>query len=295
LIYRILSYGVLLALLVAVHIVSVDKLTEKHAAFQKTGYQEQLFSLPIPILKIVAFDYKGVVSDVLFIKGLVYIGGFLSQKNNTEEHIRLSDSQWRAFFGIMNASTDLDPYFQDPYYLANAFLTWDAGMIQETNTLLDKGIRYRKWDPVLPFFSGFNYFYFLQENDKASEKLMEASRRHGNNPALANLSLKLAFKAHKTENSISFLEELIDKTDDKQTIKMFKTRIEAFRAILTLEKAVGTYKQKFGAVPINIDQLVINNIIREIPNDPYGGKFSIDTKGMIKTTSEAKLFPYQNK
>jgi hypothetical protein len=150
-IYRVLSYGVLLALLVAMHIISVGKLTEKHAAFQNAGYQEQLFSLPIPILKIVAFDYKGIVSDALFIKGLVYLGGFVSQNKTAEERIQLSDSQWRAFLHVMDASTDLDPYFQDPYYLANAFLTWDAGMIQETNALLDKGIRYRNWDPVLPF------------------------------------------------------------------------------------------------------------------------------------------------
>ena len=49
----------------------------------------------------------------------------------------------------------------DPYFYANAFLPWDAHMTEETNRLLEKGSRYRDWDWMLPFFIGFNDFFFL--------------------------------------------------------------------------------------------------------------------------------------
>jgi len=295
LIYRILSYGLLLALLATVHIASVGILTEKNTAFLKTNQQEQISALPAPLLRILAFDYKGIVSDALFIKGIVYIGGFLVQKNHPVERVRLSDSQWRAFLHVMDASTELDPYFQDPYYFANAFLTWDAGMIKEANAFLDKGSRYRHWDWSLPFFAGFNYFYFLQDNDKASEKLMEASRRNNKNLLLASLASKLAFKENKTENSILFLEEMINKTEDEQTREKLKTRLDAFNAILTLEKAVEAYQQKFGRMPEQIDELVKKNILAEIPQDPYGGEYFIDERGQVRTTSETKNLPVQNR
>jgi len=284
---RILTYC-LIALFFVVHIVAVGKLTDQHAALQKSGYQNQLFVLPSPILKVVALDYDGVVSDYLFFKGITYIGGFASRGGR----FQLNESQWQGFYNILDVSTDLDPYFQDPYYFANAFLTWDAGVVRETNVLLKKGSKYRTWDWSLPFFIGFNNFYFLQDYDKAAEFLMVASRRPGASTTLASLASKLAFKAKRTENSIAFLEEMIKKTDDESMKKTFGTRVEAFKAILVLENAVDDYRKKFRRFPVNLDELVKKKIIIEIPKDPFGGKFSVDSQGAIRTTSEFLLLPY---
>jgi hypothetical protein len=289
---RIVNAG-LLILFVAVHIVALNTLTEQHAVLQKSEYQNQLFVLPAPILKVAALDYQGIVSDYLFVKGIVYLGGFVSQKGSGIVQLNLNEHQWHEFYNLMDVSSDLDPYFQDPYYVANAFLAWDAGMIQEANTLLEKGSRYRTWDWSLPFFLGFNYFYFLQDHDKASEKIMEASRRPGASPVLASLASKLAFKSKKTESSILFLEEMIKKTDDESTKKMFEERVEAYKALLVLEKAVDDFKEKFRRVPADIDELIKKKIIAEIPKEPYGGKFYIDSHGAVKTTSESLLVPHR--
>ncbi len=285
----------LLGILILAHLILVNILTAEHASSPKTGPQEELFVLPSPILKIASLGYKGIVSDFLFMKGIVYLGGFATQRGHGIVEMPLSNDQWRSFYGVMAVTTDLDPYFQDPYYLANAFLTWDAGMVQETNTLLNKGIRYRDWDWTLPFFAGFNSFYFLGQNERASEYLMEASRREGENSTLASLASKLAFKANKTENSILFLEEMINKTNDEATKKMFETRVDAYKSILTLEKAADQYRQRFKKSPINLDEMLNKKIIAAIPKDPYGGKFYIDSQGAIKTTSESLLVPYQKK
>lgn len=291
---RALHYAFLaLALFAAFHVVIVNKLTAQQYEIQRTASQEQLFALPSPIVRILALDYKGIVSDYLFIKGIVYIGGFVS--GPSRGRFQLTETQWQAFYRTMDVSTDLDPYFLDPYYLANAFLTWDAGMVRETNTLLDKGTRSRDWDWLLPFFAGFNYFYFLQENDKASEMLMEASRRQDNNPVLASLASKLAFKANKTENSIAFLEELLSKTDDIVMKRRYAIRIYAFKGILALEKAVTEYRHKFRRAPKDIDELVAKKFIAELPKDPYGGKYYIDADGNVRTTSEDQLLPYMRK
>jgi hypothetical protein len=284
---RGLIYGIL-ALLVAGHIFTVGILTEKHSALRKTGYQEHLFLLPAPVLRVAALDFKGLASDFLFVKGMVFIGGFISPGGR----FQLEESQWSEFYKIMDASTDLDPYFQDPYYIANAFLPWDAGMVRETNVLLDKGTRYRTWDWSLPFFSGFNFFYFLQDYDKASERIMVASRRPGSPPLLASLASKLAFKANKIESSIFLLEEMLKNTDDESTKKIFETRIKAYQAIFFLEQAVSTYRRQFKRAPANIEELIKRNIITELPKDPYGGKFYMDLQGNVRTTSEQLLMPH---
>lgn len=285
---RGLTYG-LVALFAVVHIVAVGKLADQQKSLQKSGYQEQLFVLPSPILKIAALDYDGIASDYLFLKGITYIGAYVSPGGR----FQLSALQWQGFYNILDVSTDLDPYFQDPYYFANAFLTWDAGMIRETNVLLEKGSKYRDWDWTLPFFIGFNYFYFLQDYDKAAEFLMVASRRPGASPELANLASKLAFKAKKTENSITFLEEMIKKTDDESMKKLFEKRVAAFKAIFALEKAVDAYRIKFKTSPANLEELVKKKTIVEIPKDPYGGNFSLDSQGEVRSSNESQLLPYR--
>lgn len=189
---------------------------------------------------------------------------------------------------ILNVSTDLDPYFLDPYYVAQAHLTWEGNMVRETNTLLDKGSRYRDWDWMLPFYIGFNYFYFLQENDKASEYLMEASKRPNSPSLLTTLAARLAYEAHRTENAIIFLQEILSKTDDENTKKMYEMRLNALKGILFLERAAAVYQERFKTRPEKLDALIAKGIIQDIPKDPYGGEFYIDKNGTIKTTSELR-------
>jgi hypothetical protein len=273
-----------------IHGIAVDTLTRERSALDRLKDQEQLYVIPAEVLKIAAFDYDGVLSDLLFIKSMVYVGGFLEPQGG-RVGFHLTEPQWRGVYNMLSVSSAMDPYFQDPYYIANAFLTWDAGLISEVNTLLEKGSNARDWDWTMPFFIGFNYFYFLQDNDKAADYLMQASRRPNASPMLASLASKLAFKANKTESSILFLEEIIKKTDDDSLKEIFETRVQAFRAILVLEKAVEQYRRKFRSTPANIEELTRRGIISDLPQDPYGGTYYLSPDGSVKSTTEQMLVP----
>ena len=168
-------------------------------------------------------------------------------------------------------------------------------MIREANDLLSKGIKHRTWDWMLPFFAGFNHFYFLQENEKAAEFLMEASRRPSADPMLASIASKLAFQERRTETSIQFLEEMLQKTDDELTKQRFKKRIEALRGILLLEQAVEQYQRRYHDKPHSVELLVAKGMIQNVPQDPYGGKFYLDPSGSVRSTTERELMPHRKK
>lgn len=246
------------------------------------------FVISGPLLKIISLEYDGLLSDYVFIKGMVFLGNRLDK----EKKLHLSKQDWRWVNQIFSISTDLDPYFVDPYYVVNAFLTWDGNMVQEANSLLEKGSRAREWDWSLPFFIGFNEFYFLENNDKASHYLMEASRRPGANPILADLAARLAFKAKKTENSILFMQEMLRKTEDGSLKEQLEIRLEALQNILFIEQAVKRYHDRFRRGPAKLKDLVAKGIIREVPQDPYGGSYFIDTDGAIRSTSSQLLETY---
>ncbi len=281
------SLGVLLVLvLAALHVTLLGKVSAVARSLPKD--EGTSFVVPAPILRITALEFDGLASDALFLKVLVFVGSTMERKDRP----RIKDWEYRWMYNVLDASSGLDPYFYDPYYFANANLTWDGVMIKETDKLLERGSRSRDWDWRLPFFLGFNEFYFLREDEKASADLMEASRRPGASPLFASLASKLAFKEHRTENAIVFLEHMIEKTDDEAVKKEFETRLDALRSIDQLEKAVGKYRGKFGRVPKSLDELVAKRIIGSVPHDPLGGTFYVDAQGAVKTTSEGQLMPH---
>jgi hypothetical protein len=247
------------------------------------------FVIPSPALKITSFEYKGVVSDLLFLKAAIFFGGTFTRK----EEPRVKPEEWQWLYKVLTASTDLDPYFVDPYLLANAHLTWDGGMIRETNVLLEKGTRYRDWDYTLPFFAGFNSFFFLYDNAEAAEFLVTASQRPGPSGQLLSLASRLVYKEKKTENAILFLEAVVKKTEDKRQKKQYEIRINALQARLLLERAVSAYQEKFSRSPVSLQGMVEKGILKEIPIDPYGGKFSVSPDGEIVCTSDHLLMPGQ--
>jgi hypothetical protein len=187
-------------------------------------------------------------------------------------------------YATLDAASDLDPYFFDPYFFANATLPWKGGLVEETNILLGKGTRYRDWDWTLPFYRGFNAFYFLQQNEKASEYLMEASRRTDDNSFMATLAARLAYKANKTENAIIFLNQMLQ-TAVGSSRETYQTRLDALKGIYVLEQAVKAYRNKFNHLPLNLHEPFFLERFPVFPSDPYGGVYYLDPDGSVKTTS----------
>lgn len=273
---------ILILLLFPVHVSIISKVAEGKKLLPKG--EDTSYVLPSPILKIMALEFDGLASDFLFLQALVFEGSTFERK----ERPRVKEWEYRWMYNTLNASTDLDPYFFDPYYFGEANLTWEGNMVREINTLLEKGSRFRDWDWALLFYAGFNSFYFLHEDANASEYLMEASKRPDASPMLASLAARLAYKGKKTENAIIFLQEILSITDDENTKKMYEKRLNALKAILFLERAAAAYQERFKKQPQSLDDLITKGAINDIPKDPYGGKFYIDKDGSIKTTSELR-------
>lgn len=239
--------------------------------------------MPSKIVQIIALEFKGIFADVIFSRTMTYFGGKIIRKED------ITEEEWRWIYENVDVATDLDPYFLDPYYFGAMTLAWEANRVKEANLLLEKAFKHRDWDWTIPFYLGFNYFYFLQDDIKASEYLIEASNRSGSDRGLLpTFAARLAYKGNRTENAVIFLEAIIEKTSDESARWIYERRLNALKAILYLERAVTAYKDRFKNQPTNLEELVANGVIKELPKDPYAGKFYIDKDGSIKTTSELR-------
>lgn len=278
--YRRFLPGIVLALLIPMHILALSRIGEEQKKLPVSDESSSVITGPV--VRLTALGNEGVASDFLFLKAIVFYGSTFERNGRP----RIKPGEWKWLYNILTASTDADPYFLDPYYFAAGVLTWDSHLIREANELLEKGTRYRDWDWKMPFFLGFNYFYFLQDNGKASEYMMESSRREGSGRVISTLASRLAYEGNRTENAIYFLREILKNTDDPSIKKEYTFRINALETILSLEQAVEKYKKKYGRTPGNLNKLVERKIIPALPKDPYGGEFYLDQKGNVKTTSD---------
>jgi tetratricopeptide (TPR) repeat protein len=236
--------------------------------------------LPPLATRLISLEFKSIVADFLFARASQYFGGKIETRELTDRN----DMQW--LFNNLFVITDLDPYFEDPYYFGNALFTWDVGMVKEANFLLQRGTEARSWDFQMPFYLGFNKFYFLHEYREAADYLLIASRRPGAYAFLPTLAARLYNQAGKTESAIVFLKVFLENERDKRIRQSLEIRLDALQKMLFLERAVVQYRDRLGIMPRSLDSIIQARIIDSIPPDPYGGKFYLDKDGSIKTTSK---------
>ena len=243
--------------------------------------QVELKELTLPpfVSRFLALEFRSVAADYLFAQVIQFYGGRV-QAGET-----FTPADWMWLYSNLQVVTDLDPYFEDPYYFGNAVLTWNGRLYNQANRLLQKGAVARTWDWQFPFYIGFNSFYFLNDNKGGADYFLMAAKRPGASPYLPALAARLYKNEGKTALAISVLTDFLESERDPKTRKSFEIRLEALKKILALEQAVGLFRKKTGRAPRDLQALVEKGLITEIPTDPYGGRFYVDKNGSIMTTS----------
>jgi hypothetical protein len=237
------------------------------------------YVLPSRFSRILALGYQGLLSDYLFLKTVTFYGERqMLQKN-------LSDRDWDYFIASLDVLTDLDPYFFDLYILAEGNLAWE-GKVEEANRLLEKGRNYRDWDWRIPYFIGFNYFYFQKDFESAGPYIMEAAKLPGSPSYLPTLAARLAYYGGKTETGIFFLQGLLAESNDPRFRAPLEMRLHALEGAAELEKLIERYKNERGQPPDRIEDLMAAGYIDWLPDEPYGGEWVILKTGRVFSTSK---------
>jgi hypothetical protein len=237
------------------------------------------YLFPSKFSRILALGHQGLLSDFLFLKTATYIGG----KGNSAQS--MGEADWQFVFNSLDVVTDLDPYFVDPYMLAEGLLAWDAGKPLLANQLLLKGTNYRKVDWRLPFFIGFNHFYFLKDYETAAGYIMTAAHLPGSDAYLKTLGARLAYYGGKSKTALLFLQQMLAETDDPLLKNRLAQRLTALEGAVVIEEALEKFKVQRGRMPVSLSELVAAGFLAELPVEPYGGKWGVLENGRVFSTS----------
>jgi len=238
------------------------------------------YIIPSKFSRILALGNQGVLSDFLFLKISTFIGG----RSGSEEP--LIEEDWQYVIRSLDVVIDLDPYFVDPYMLTEGLLAWDAGKPEAANRLLTKGMKYRTHDWRLPFFVGFNHFFFLKDYESASGFIMQASQLPGSPAYLATLGARLAYYGGKSRTALLFLQQMLADTDDVLMENRLQKRLLALERAVFIEDALAEFKNQEKRMPKELSELVTAGYLIALPVDPYGGKWGILKNGRVFSTSK---------
>lgn len=129
-------------------------------------------------------------------------------------------------YHALDVVTTLDPKFSYAYQFGGVNLSVIGGEVEKSNALLLKGIRENPDVWQIPFYLGFNYFFYLNDYQSAAGFMAQASLIPGHPAYLPKLAARLYAQAGKKETAVQFLEQMIHETEDDKVKEALQERIE---------------------------------------------------------------------
>jgi hypothetical protein len=231
-------------------------------------------------LRVAVLGYEHVVADFLWIQAIQAMG----ERKVTEEAGR-----WIAH--AFDVITTLDPLFVRVYEAGGIALVTLVVMPEESNRLLEKGIRHNPEVWQLPFLLGFNYYFEMQDDQKAAAYIARASRLPGAPGFLVGFATRLYVSARTPGDAIAFLSQMYAHTPDENVKRVLEQRLREVvveRDLQLLEEAVSRYRERYRRAPARLEDLVGPGLLRELPREPLGGRYLFDPQTQSVRSSEMK-------
>lgn len=249
---------------------AIDKRTE----ISKGKY---IFLPDVDAVKRFSLGFDALVTDITWLRCVQYAG---------EKQYTANGLDW--MYRSLDLITTLDSKFETAYLFGGIILASDRNFVDKSISILEKGMKNLPDRWRFPFYIGFNYFFYLQQFDLASEFIMKASRVPGSPAYLPLLASRLLAEANKPDTALAFLEKMYNQTDDpvlREKIEDRMKRVAVERDLNALQIAVQEYSKIEGKNPETLGDLVSLGLVRGIPVEPFGGYYYLDRDtGNVKSS-----------
>jgi len=250
---------------------------------------ESFMYLPDPEhLKVASLGYEELVADLLWLKAVQNMG-----------QRQISGLGYDWIYKALDTVTTLDPLYIAPYETGGLILTIVADKVDLSNKLLEKGVENNPDVWQLPFYLGFNYFYYLRDFPTAARYLDQAAKIDGSPGYLPMLVSRMYIQSENAAASLCFLQAMYDRTEDERVRASLLGRmdeVKTYMVVGALQKVVDEYEKRMHRRPMDIEELVRTGIIDRAPEEPNGGYFFIDKDGKVQSSKlKSHLGVYMNK
>lgn len=230
----------------------------------------------------IRFGWNGIMADMLWIRGFHYVQG---QWQLIEAgHEKPKEGWHKQLPDLYDVITDLDPHFI-PAYRGGALLL--AALTKKPEAaieLLKKGVKEnptKYWE--LPYEIAVNYV-FEHKDDPAAEAearkwieiASDKSRYPDITPQVPRMAAYLLSKEEDKPNRFDLAIDIwkewekSDSEEIKQVARQNILKYQRRKIVAELADAVKKFEKEKGRPPNDLDELVKEKIISEVPADPGG-------------------------
>ena len=240
---------------------------------------QQLMYLPNgEYLRMVSLGYRELAADLLWLQAIQMMG-----------ERKLSEEAGHWLYQALDRITTIDPKFVRAYEAGSHALCTLVVLPEQSNRLLEKGIQHNPQEWKLPFLLGINYYFEFADDEKAAEAMARASRLPGAPDSLARLAAKLFVSAKSPQQAVEFLAKVYEDTSDENVRKLLEIRLKESiveRDLQVLEQAISRYQAENFRRPTRLEELVGAGLLRELPQEPFGGHYLYEPKTGAVQSSE---------
>lgn len=231
-------------------------------------------------LRLAVGAYRRVVADLLWLQTIQAMG---------ERTISREAGLWIA--RALNIVTTLDPTFVRAYEVGGVALCTLVVLPEESNRLLEKGIRHNPESWMLPFLLGFNYYYEMGDDANAAKYFEMASRLPGAPEYLLGFTAHLFISGREPARAVDFLANVYEQATDENLKKFLAVRLEEAiveRDLRGLEAAIREYMARYQRPPERLEDLMTSHLLHSLPLEPSGESYKYDRNTQTVQSSTFK-------
>jgi tetratricopeptide (TPR) repeat protein len=235
------------------------------------------------VLRRISLGYDDLLADIYWLRALQYFGG-----------TRFDETDPALLYKYFDILTDLDPKFVNAYRYGGTFLAepppFGMGDIEKGMKLFDKGRTNNPDNFRIPLEEGFVYYLNLKDYKKAYELFKEASDKPGlsdlRRAYLKGMAASALAKGGNRDLSRQIWEYIYENTPNEGRKNFAVLNIKELDTMDMedgLTEALREYLKRYNRLPSNVGELKSSGLVKQIPEEPFGGEFVI-----VKKLNEVK-------
>lgn len=252
----------------------------KHLIENERPKVETIAAYPEPdFAKIMFMGLNAFAADLLFARSQYYYGSHYV----TDGTYMLLEQMIRVILAL-NPSLE----YAIPFGEAAISSMRTESAIESANSLLRLGHELYPDDYYYVFNQGYNYFIYLGDMERAYPLMYEAVSMKSAPSKIIWLVNHIATMGGGYRLGYEYTKARLGTAKDKYMRDQFEKELRHFANLLTLSEAAEEYYKKYKKSPDKeLKDLVKSKLIKEIPEDVYGGEYYYDEGDrIVKTTSE---------
>ncbi len=219
------------------------------------------------LMKVMSLEYAPLLADIYWTRVVQYYGN---------KHVR-GQANLELLWPLLDITTTLDPNLLISYRFGAMFLSQapptGAGRPDLAVNLIERGIQtnpdyWRLYEDL-----GFIYYFDLKDYKKASDAILEGSKKPNAQLWMKVMAAKVAAEGESLETSVFLWKDIYNTASDpsvKKNALMHLQLLKVKEDCRQLDLLADEYAKRFGKRPARMSDLVQAGLLQGIPGDPLG-------------------------